>query len=92
MLVNITIQYYIEVFAEEFYANSNKGSHKRKHFKHKSYVVEGEGQFRKREFSWEWQMVLCRWGTGEMWKVAGVKCVQDIATLVCVRAKSLLGV
>lgn len=56
------------------------------------YVVKGEGQFRKREFSWEWQMVLCRWGTGEMWKVAGVKCVQDIATLVCVRAKSLLGV
>lgn len=36
MLVNITIQYYIEVFAEEFYANSNEGSHKRKHFKHKS--------------------------------------------------------
>lgn len=29
-------------------------------------------------------MVCVGGGTGEMWKVAGVKCVQDIATLVCV--------
>ena len=36
--------------------------------------------------------VFVQVGTGEMWKVAGVKCVQDIATLVCVRAESLLGV
>ena len=24
------------------------------------YVVRGEGHFGKRDFSWEWQMVLCR--------------------------------
>lgn len=85
MLVNITIQYYIEVFARRFYANSNEGSHKRKHTLNIShYVVQREGQFRKREFSWEWQMVLCRWGTGEMWKVAGVKCVQGFRNVgVC---------
>lgn len=33
MLINITLQYDIEVFAEEFYANSNEGSPKRKCFK-----------------------------------------------------------